>query len=73
MIKRSVLIGTKIRATDGDIGTVSDILFDDVSWLIRWVVVDTGKWLSGRKVLLPPPLLGSIDHDENRFSVRLTG
>jgi hypothetical protein len=40
-------------ASDADIGTISDFLFDDSSWLVRWLVIDTGDWLSGRKVLLP--------------------
>ena len=46
--------GYAIRASDGVIGTVVDFLFADDSWLVRWLVVDTGHWLSGRKVLLPP-------------------
>ena len=49
------LKGYAIEATDGRLGTVSDFLFDDASWLVRWLVVDTGKWLSGRKVLLLHP------------------
>jgi hypothetical protein len=59
-------------ASDGQLGTVSDFLFDDASWLIRWLVVDTGNWLSGRKVLLPPSVLGHLDESESRFFVRLT-
>jgi hypothetical protein len=61
-----------IEASDGDIGTVSDFLFDDASWLVRWLVVDTGNWLSGRKVLLPPSVLGQLDAKEHEFSVKLT-
>jgi len=37
--------GYTITANDGRLGTVSDLLFDDASWLVRWLVVDTGKWL----------------------------
>ena len=51
----SVINGYAIEASDGRLGTVSDFLFEDTSWMIRWLVVDTGHWLSGRKVLLPPP------------------
>ena len=54
----SSLIGYAISATDGEIGSVSDLLFDDENWTIRWLVVDTGTWLSGRKVLLPPSACG---------------
>src|SRR5271156_3109704 len=68
----SSIKGYAIEATDGRLGTVSDFLFDDASWLVRWLVVDTGKWLSGRKVLLPPLVLGHLDPMRQEFSVKLT-
>ena len=68
----SVINGSAVVATDGRIGTVSDFLFDDATWSVRWVVVDIGKWLSGRKVLLPPSVLGLPDPGEHNFSVKLT-
>jgi hypothetical protein len=68
----SKIHGYAIEASDGRLGTVSDLLFDDASWLIRWLVVDTGTWLSGRKVLLPPTVLGHVDEKQKNFSVRLT-
>ena len=43
-----------IGATDGDIGHVKDLYFDDHAWAIRYLVVDTGSWLSGRQVLISP-------------------
>ena len=68
----SAINGYTIEARDGDIGTVSDFLFDDASWLVRWLVVDTGNWLSGRKVLLPPSVLGRVDAKDRVFAVKLT-
>jgi len=68
----SVIDGYAIAASDGQLGTVCDFLFDDASWLVRWLVVDTGNWLSGRKVLLPVSVLGHLDKPGHRFSVRLT-
>jgi sporulation protein YlmC with PRC-barrel domain len=68
----SVIDGYAIAASDGQVGTVSDFLFDDASWLVRWLVVDTGNWLSGRKVLLPASVLDHLDQPERHFSVRLT-
>ena len=70
--KASAIDGYAIAASDGRIGTVNDILFDDASWLIRWLVADTGKWLSGRKVLLPPSVLGQLDPKGREFAVSLT-
>jgi|SRR5208337_642156 len=68
----TVIKGYAIVASDGRLGAVNDFLFDDASWLVRWLVVDTGKWLSGRKVLLPPSVLGHLDPKGQEFSVRLT-
>ena len=68
----SAINGYAISASDGRIGTVSDFLFDDASWRVRWLVVDTGHWLTGRKVLLPPSVLGHPDVDGREFAVRLT-
>jgi hypothetical protein len=68
----SAINGYAIEASDGDIGTVSDFLFDDASWHVRWLVVDTGNWLSGRKVLLPPSALGRLYAKDRVFAVKLT-
>ena len=68
----SAINGYAIVANDGRLGTVIDFLFDDASWLVRWLVVDTGNWLSGRKVLLPASVLGHLDPTKEEFSVKLT-
>jgi sporulation protein YlmC with PRC-barrel domain len=68
----SAINGYAIAASDGQLGAVTDFLFDDSTWLIRWLVVDTESWLSGRKVLLPPSVLGPVDSTEKQFSVSLT-
>ncbi|MFT7108608.1 MAG: hypothetical protein ACI843_000253 [Psychrobacter glaciei] len=44
----------EIVAKDGNVGHVKDFLFDDVSWVVRYFVVETGSWLSSRKVLISP-------------------
>ena len=68
----SVIRGYAIEATDGQLGTVSDFLFEDDSWIVRWLVVDTGDWLSGRKVLLPHSVLEKPDRALRQFPVKLT-
>ena len=68
---QSQINGYAIHAADGLIGTVSDVLFDDTTWLIRWLVIDTGTWLPGRNVLLPPSALASVNHIGHQFSVNL--
>jgi hypothetical protein len=68
----SAINGYDIAARDGRLGTVSDLLFGDVGWVVRWLVVDTGDWLSGRKVLLPVSVLGKPDPRLRRIPVELT-
>jgi hypothetical protein len=68
----SALDGYAIEASDGRIGSVSDFLFDDTNWIVRWLVVDTASWLSGRKVLLPVSALGRPDPGLRQFPIKLT-
>ena len=67
----SHLKGTSIAATDGEIGSVQDLYFDDHSWTIRYLVVDTGTWLPGRQVLISPRSIMTVT-DEARIPVSLT-
>ena len=66
------LQGYAIRATDGVIGKVEDMYFDDGGWAIRYLVVDTGSWLSGRKVLISPVAIGHPDWLGQLLPVSLT-
>jgi uncharacterized protein YrrD len=52
--------GEKLRASDGEIGHVRDFYFDDNNWTVRYLVADTGGWLSGRLVLISPHALGHL-------------
>ena len=58
-----------IRATDGDLGHVEDFLFDDWSWAIRYLVVDTSKWWFGKHVLVAPEWIGDISWAERTVAV----
>jgi hypothetical protein len=68
----SALKGYAIEASDGRMGTVADFLFDDASWRVRWLVVDCGTWLTGRKVLIHPSAISRADLEQQRFHVALT-
>jgi uncharacterized protein YrrD len=61
-----------IRATDGTIGLVKDFYFDDESWVIRYLVIDTGNWLSSRKVLISPIAIDQPNWAEKELSVSIT-
>jgi sporulation protein YlmC with PRC-barrel domain len=73
-MKRSIksLIGFTIGAKDGEIGKVKEFYFDDETWTIRYIIVETGSWLFGRKVLLSPMALLMPDWENNVFPTNLT-
>src|SRR5579863_584010 len=68
----SALKGYAIEASDGRMGTVGDFLFDDRTWNVRWLVVDTGTWLTERKVLVHPSAIQRTDYERQAFAVDLT-
>jgi len=72
LLVASALKGYDIEATDGAIGTVSDFLFDDTSWILRWLVVDNSTWLTERRLLLHPSSIGRAAYERRALTVALT-
>lgn len=66
------LKGDAILARDGRIGTVDDVYFDDERWAVRYLVVDTGEWLPGRKALISPASLPVQEGGGDYLRVNLT-
>ena len=66
------LEGCAIRATDGTIGHVTDLYFDDLTWAVRYLVVETGHWLASRKVLISPIAVGQPDWESRVLPVSIT-
>jgi hypothetical protein len=67
----SALRKDSIAVTDGRIGTVSDVLFDDWTRNVRWLLADAGTWLTGRDVLIHPSGIGPVECDLNEPPVAL--
>ena len=61
-----------IRATDGELGAVDQFYFDDETWAIRYLTVDTGGWLGGRRVLISPISVIRTDWQARQLDVALT-
>jgi|GEM_PF-577357 len=69
----SHIVGAAVTATDGEIGRVKSALFDEQSWAIRFLVVQTGTWLSGREVLISPYAVRQpIAVDSHNIDVSMT-
>ena len=66
------LNGYTVEATDGDIGTVVDFLLDDRRWFVRSLVVETGRFLTRKQVLISPPSFGDPDGRTRHFHLALT-
>lgn len=66
------LQGYGIEARDGAIGTLSEFYFDDVRWTVRYLVVNTGKWLTGREVLISSVSIERTDWSGRTVLLELT-
>ncbi|WP_420475350.1 PRC-barrel domain-containing protein [Noviherbaspirillum sp. ST9] len=68
----NALRGFAIAATDGELGSVRDVYFDDAEWVIRYLVVNTGGWPNGYDVLLSPMSVLAEEWDRRALRVNLT-
>lgn len=66
------LLGFQMAATDGQIGIVHDFIFEDSSWIIRYLVINTAGWLPGKRVLISPVSVRSIDLEHGLLQTQLT-
>ncbi len=71
LIESRELIGTNLHSPDGDLGTVSSIFFDDLEWVVRYVEVEHGGWLPGRRLILSPQEIMWTERDARGAPVRL--
>jgi len=70
--KAKTLKGYTLHSRDGEIGKVKEFYFDDQHWAIRYLVADTGNWLTGRQVLISPYALLAVSKEEQHISIDLT-
>ena len=67
----SEVMGCGIEATDGAIGSVADLVFDDETWEITDVLVDSRQWLPGKLLLISPEVIERIDWPQRKVHLRL--
>jgi uncharacterized protein YrrD len=70
--KAKTLTGYKLDSLDGEIGGVKEFYFDDKHWVVRYLVADSGNWLTGRHVLLSPYALGAVSKEKHHITVDLS-
>ena len=66
------LVGFGLNSLNGEIGKVEEFYFDDQYWVIRYLVADTGNWLTGRQVLISPYALVGVNNEEQNITIELT-
>ncbi len=64
--------GFNIQGADGSLGSVEDFFVDDHSWNIRYLEIDTSKWLPGRQVLFSPEWVDRVDWDNSKVYTQMT-
>jgi hypothetical protein len=62
----------RVRATDGDVGSVVNFLFDDERWVVRYLVVETSGFFDGRRVLISPISFREATWSTRQFHLALT-
>ncbi len=72
LINSKTVSGYKLDSLDGEIGRVEEFLFDDQYWTIRYLVANTGGWLSGRQILISPRALVAVETAKESIAVKLT-
>lgn len=66
------ITGQKIQATDGEVGKVDDFIIDDKTWAIRYLIIETGNWWAGKKVLVSPQWIDRISWEESSVFANLS-
>ena len=68
----SELIRYGVEAIDGSIGSVKDLLFDDRTWKVKSIVVDTGNFLNHHNVLIDPAKVHELKFPEETMVLKLS-
>jgi uncharacterized protein YrrD len=71
--KAKTLKGYSLQNTEAEtIGKVKEFYFDDRHWTVRYLVANTGTWLSGRQVLISPYAMIAVNRDHQDIVADLT-
>jgi hypothetical protein len=72
LLKLRDLNGYNVAASDAPAGEVKDTYFDDVLWVVRYLIVDTRAWIRGREVLISPLSVTHFDLEKQRIDLAVT-
>lgn len=66
------IVGYRALATDGRVGKVSDLIIDSASWRLHDLIVETSPWWFGKRILVSPGAVTSIDWSDREVSLNVT-
>ena len=72
LFKAKALRGYKLNSFSGELGKAKEFYFDDRHWAVRYLVADTGNWLTGKKVLISPYALVAVNIEAENIDINLT-
>jgi len=70
--RAGAVLGYRLEATDGAAGHIDDLLFEDLTWSIQYLVIDPANWWPGRKVVVSPDWISSVSWAQSRVYIDLT-
>ena len=70
--RAGAVLGYRLEATDGGVGHIEDFLFEDLTWAVRYLVIDPRTWLPGRRVVISPDWISSVSWAQSRVYIDLT-
>lgn len=70
--RAGAVLGYRLEATDGGVGHIDDLLFEDLTWGVRYLVIDPRTWLPGHKVVVSPDWISSVSWAQSRVYIDLT-
>jgi hypothetical protein len=65
-------LGCMVLAVDGEIGRIDDFILDDNSWTIRYLIVDSGPWWHGKRILISPKWLDRVAWNESKVFLKFS-
>lgn len=71
-IATSAALSASVFGSDNEVGKLADLYFDDESWEIRYLVIDTGNWLNVKRVLIAPEAVVRTHWDHSQLHLNLT-
>jgi uncharacterized protein YrrD len=66
------LLDFLVVAKDGNVGYLDDFYLDDKSWIIPYILVESGDWLHRKDVIIANQVIDRVDLSSRRIFLKMT-